>query len=614
MQQLANNRWIALAELVFTISLGALIVLQPKWGAWLGVLILLPILLRLLAGRNVLKLPGFVVPVGLVIITAVIGVWAAYDRQAAFEKFWVIVGAVAIFSALANQPRVNLGVVASLVGLMGVLITVIFIFTNDWKTQSSDLDLIRSVGEWVTAIRPAVAQQGLSPNFTGGLLAILAPIPFAFAYHAWKKNHLIQAILSAGMGLIILIGLFLTSSRGAWLAIVAGIGIWLLWRSSEYLAFKAKKSPFLIFGLLLLILILPLTWLVSVLPGGIVGAAERLPGLPTGESRYDLAINTMKLIGDYPFTGGGLRSFAGQYSQYMLVIPFFSYAYSHNFYLDVIFEQGFIGGLSILAIIAAAVWGLMAKSGSIPKSTLAAAMSGAVMISTFTLLIHGFVDDPLYGEIGSPLLFLIPGFAILLSHDILQDGAGETSAEVLPGQQKLIMGIQSRYLIPGILLILVLFGFILFRKPLFSSWYADIGAVQMAKWDLSNWPRDLWNADEDVSELDSTRELFHQAASLNPGQRTAWHRLGLIAMQAREFEIAQVQLENAHQIDPVHRGIRKSLGYVYAWNGEFDQAYRMLEGIGEAMDEMGVYAWWWREHARPDLANQAENLAHLLKP
>jgi tetratricopeptide (TPR) repeat protein len=212
------------------------------------------------------------------------------------------------------------------------------------------------------------------------------------------------------------------------------------------------------------------------------------------------------------------------------------------------------------------------------------------------------------------LLFLIPGFAILLSHDILPDDAGETGAEASSSQKKLIMGIQRRYLIPGVLLILVLFGLILFRKPLFSSWYADIGAVQMAKRDLSNWPRDQWNADEDVSGLDSTRDLFHQAASLNPDQRTAWHRLGLIAMQAREFENAQVELENAHQIDPVHRGIRKSLGYVYAWNGEFDQAYGMLEGIGEAKDEMGVYAWWWREQARPDLADQAEYLAHLLKP
>jgi O-antigen ligase len=614
MQQLANNRWFALAELIFTISLGALIVLQPKWGAWLGVLVLIPVLLRLLSGRTVLKLPLFIVPVGLVLITAATGVWAAYNQEAAIEKLWVIVGAVAIFSALANQPRVNLGVVASLVGLMGVLIAFIFIFTNDWKTQSSDFELIRNAGEWITAIRPPVTLRGLSPNFTGGLLAIIVPIPFAYAYHAWKEDHLVQTILSAGMGLIILIGLFLTSSRGAWLALVVGTGTWLLWRGSEYLALKARKSPFLIFGLLLLILVLPLIWLVSILPGGIVGVAERLPGLPTGESRYGLATNTLKLIGDYPFTGGGLRSFAGQYSQYMLVIPYFSYAYSHNFYLDVIFEQGFIGGLSILVIIAAALWRLMTKSGSIPRSTLSSRMSGAVIISTFIILIHGLADDPLYGEVGSPLLFLIPAFAILLSHDILREDGGETTAAAFSVPQPSTKGIRRRYLLPGIVLILVLSGIILFRKPIVSSWYANLGAVQMAKQDLLNWPQDQWNADADVSALDSARELFHQAAALNPGQRTAWHRLGLISLQARRFEVAQLELEEAHQIDPEHRGIRKSLGYVYAWNGAFDQAYQMLEGIGEAKEEMGVYVWWWRENARPDLADQAENLAHLLKP
>jgi hypothetical protein len=77
--------------------------------------------------------------------------------------------------------------------------------------------------------------------------------------------------------------------------------------------------------------------------------------------------------------------------------------------------------------------------------------------------------------------------------------------------------------------------------------------------------------------------------------------------------MAEGELERAYLTDPEHRGIKKSLGYVYAWNGEITRAAHFLEGIGEAPDEMEVYAWWWRENNEPGLADQAGDLARLLK-
>ncbi|MGB5844108.1 MAG: O-antigen ligase family protein [Anaerolineales bacterium] len=612
MQQLVNNRWFALSEFIFATAIGALILIQPQWGGWLVILILLPWLFRLISGRITFEKTAFVIPIGLIVITAAIGVWAAYDHQAAIEKLWVIIGAVAVFVALVNQPRANLGVVASLVGLMGVFIAIIFLFTNDWHTQSSDLELIKRAGDWIMANRPPVNKVVLTPNFAGGLLAILAPIPFALGIHAWRKGNLVQTILSIGMGMVILTALFLSSSRGAWLALFVGIGLWLLWRFSMYLSLKAKKSPILLFGLLLLIILLPLLWVISIFPGGVVELAERLPGLPTGGSRYDLAVNTGKLIGDYPFTGGGLRSFPGQYSQYMLVTPFFLFAYSHNFYLDVIFEQGFLGGLAILVIIVSAAWLLMAKAGSSPKSTLTTRLSAAVIISTFVILLHGLVDDPLYGDLGSPLLLLVPGMALLLAGDYPVVSDKESRAESDDPRKNVSGRALNKIIIPSIVVILTLAGIAIFRKPIFASWYSNLGAAQMAKWELANWPKDQWNADSDVSPLEPAQQLFDKAVSIDPDQRTAWHRSGLIAMQMRDFDAAQVELEQALKIDPEHNGIRKSLGYVYVWNGHLDQAASLLEGIDEAKDEMEAYAWWWGENKRPDLADQAIKMAQIL--
>jgi len=613
MRQLISNRWFALAEFIYTAVIGAAIVLRPQWGGWLVILVLLPWLIRLASGRFTFEKTAFVIPIMLILITAAVGVWAAYDQQAAIEKLWVIIGAVAVCIALVYQPRANLGVVASLVGLMGVFIAIIFLFTNDWHTQSSDFELIKSAGDWIMANRPPVNKVGLTPNFAGGLLVILVPIPFALGIHAWREGKPVNSIYAIGMVIVILVGLLLTSSRGAWIALLGGIGLWLLWRFSMYLSVKAKKSPFLIYGLLLLIVILPLLWVISILPGGIVGLAEWVPGLPTGGSRYDLAVNTGKLIGDYPFTGGGLRSFPGQYSQYLLVTPYFLFAYSHNFYLDVIFEQGFVGGLAILIFIAGAAYLLMAKSGKSSKSSLSWLLSGAVITSTFVILLHGLVDDALYGELGSPLLLLIPGLAILLTMETLPTTGEEPINEVPDLSSNHSRSSFTKLLIPGVLVAAILLGVFVFRKPIFASWYANLGAVQMAKYDLANWPQDQWNADSQVSQLESAQQLFDKAAALNPNQRTAWHRSGLIAAQARNFDTAQDELERAHIIDPAHRGIKKSLGYIYAWNGQFDQAALLLEEIDEAKDEMEVYAWWWEENNQSELADLADDMARILK-
>ena len=609
MQQLFSNRWFALAEFAYTVIISGVIFMCPQWGSWLVILVLLPWLAHLVFGRISFERTAFVIPIAIFIITAGIGVWAAYDQQGAIEKLWVILGAVAVFAVLVIQPKENLGVVAGLVGLMGVFIAIIFLFTNDWHSQSSDLELIKRAGNWITAVRPPVEELIITPNFAGGLLAILVPIPIAISIHYWQEGRKVKFILAVGMVITILVGLFLTSSRGAWIALLIGVGLWLLWRFSQYLAFKAKKSPWLIFGLLLLITVLPLVWIISVMPGGIVAMADRIPGLPTGGSRYELSVNTGKLIEDYPFTGGGLRSFPGQYSRYILVIPYFLYAYSHNFYLDVIFEQGIIGGFALLAAIFSAGFVLMQKDKSLPRKSISCWLSAAVITSTFVMLVHGFVDDPLYGGLGSPLLLLIPGFAILLSFDFFQSEMGEGPNPTGDNTQSKLTKVRF----PVALALLVLLGILIFEKPLLASWYANMGAVEMAKSDLADWPQNQWNANPDVSGLESAQQDFNQAVNLDQSQRTAWHRSGLISAQGRDFDKAQTELERAYLIDPEHRGIKKSLGYVYAWNGEITRAAHLLEGIGEAPDEMEVYAWWWRENNEPGLADQAEDLARLLK-
>jgi hypothetical protein len=610
MQQLVGNRWFALGDLLIVFAYGAVVTIWPQLGGWLVVFVLLPWLFRIVSGRVTFEKSVFIVPLALIVITAGIGVWAAYDQQAAWGKFWIIIGAVAVFTALVSQPRANLGVIASLVGLMGVIIAIIFILNNKWNIQSSDLGVINRAGGWIMANRPSIGSLSLSPNFVGGLLAILVPIPFALGLYSWKKGDRAKAILSLAMGMMVLIGLFLTSSRGAWIALFLGMAVWVLWKVSVYLSVKIRKPSQLVFILLVFLFLIPVLWWIGTFPGGVVGLADRLPGSASGESRFDLAINTARLIGDYPFTGGGLRSFPGLYSQYIMVTPYFLFSYSHNLYLDLFLEQGLLGGIAILSVVLGGAWMLIRRAREARENSLITYIAEAVLVGILIMLLHGMVDNPLYGDTGTPLLLLLPALAIMLANTenpplTMTDQSQGTG---YPSKDSRI----KRIVIPGIVLIVFFSVIATFQRSLFAIWYSNLGAVEMSRIELMNWPINKWNDNPDVAPLIKAENLFYTTLIHNPNQRTARHRLGLVAMQERDFIRAQYELERAYDIDPEHRGIRKALGYTYVWMGNLNDAAMMLIGVHEAESEMEIYSWWWGDRERQDLSAQATEMARLL--
>ena len=143
-----------------------------------------------------------------------------------------------------------------------------------------------------------------------------------------------------------------------------------------------------------------------------VELANHLPGLPHGSSRLELARGALDLIADFPFTGGGLGAFAGLYSQYVMVIPHFLFNYSHNFYLDVALEQGLLGLLAFVVVILGSAWLLVKSIYLSPGTNNSHSISTAVLASLLVVILHGLVDDALYGNQATPQLFLLPGMAI----------------------------------------------------------------------------------------------------------------------------------------------------------------------------------------------------------
>jgi tetratricopeptide (TPR) repeat protein len=160
---------------------------------------------------------------------------------------------------------------------------------------------------------------------------------------------------------------------------------------------------------------------------------------------------------------------------------------------------------------------------------------------------------------------------------------------------------------------LALFLFIAINlNGLRSAWYADLGAMQMAKTELIGFPTNEWTDPAIATEFEEAGTLLRSALDADPLNRTADHRLGLISMLQGDFLSAASYLEKAYAAAPDHRGIIKSLGYCYVWLGDREKALLLLREIPEAKDELDVYVWWWDTQGRHDLSvNATRQLAYL---
>lgn len=610
---IAEERWLRLADLFLALIVGVAWSLSAGAIGWSPLLIMaLPWIIRLSLARSPFFSTSSDFFMLVFLMTAAIGVWASYDRSVAWGKFWVMAGAILIYYALARQVQEDVWLSAGALAVVGAVIAGYFLLTHDWQAWPADIKILTRIGLRWMVIRPEFSAPRLHPNIAGGIMASLAPFSIAFGRFAWRRQRVGLFGLAVVAGILILAGLLLTSSRAAWLALVSAAGIWALWWLSRPLSAVLRLKRTTLFVLMLVATIglgLAASYTFS---GGPATVIAGLPGPNRAMSRMELARDDWNLIGDFPLTGGGLASFAGLYSQYIAVIPFFLFDYGHNLYLDVALEQGAIGALSMIAILSAATWQLAqsifgqsrnpspghGQAGQ-PKLDGIDLFRWATLVAVVTMGLHGLVDDAFYGGRGTPFLFILPGMAVAVS--------GRQS--LLPGR---FSRNKARLVILAAVSIMVLGITLGFGRTLRATWYANLGAVQMARVELAGWPTGEWDDGSQVNRLAPAADRFERSLQLNPRNRTAHHRLGLIALLQQDFNLAVAHLEEAHALDREHRGILKFLGYSYVWAGDLAKAADALAYIPEARDEMDVYSRWWRTQGRLDLAAQAEQMVSYL--
>ena len=95
----------------------------------------------------------------------------------------------------------------------------------------------------------------------------------------------------------------------------------------------------------------------------------------------------------------------------------------------------------------------------------------------------------------------MPGIALVITANN-HHPEGSLNPEVKGGSSSTFLGIRdNKFIFPGILLIILITLAIGFRNTLFANLYANLGAVDMSRAELQNWPLNKWNENPDVSSL-----------------------------------------------------------------------------------------------------------------
>jgi len=357
MRSLTRDRWFPIVDLFLAAAAGLLWYGSGgKLGALVLTIALIPWGIRLLAGRFPVKRTPLDAPMLLFLLTAVVGTFTAYDREMALGKFWVLLGAILIYYALAAQSRRDVWLIAGAMGPLAAALALYFVLTNNWQLWPAEIGVLNQFGLALMTIRPTLPLPVLHPNTLGGMMALLLPFVVAFWLYARRIRRIRLMNFTAVCGIIAVGGLFLTSSIGAWLALAISLGIWYLWEASPQISRRTGVSRRTVFG------VLALTGLL----GGFLVVGLLL--MDDAAARLELIRQSLRLVADFPITGSGLATFPALYAQYIQVTPFFFAAYS-NLFVDVWLELGLLGLLSLLFVWGFSLWRMIDFARKRSRST-----------------------------------------------------------------------------------------------------------------------------------------------------------------------------------------------------------------------------------------------------
>jgi hypothetical protein len=450
------------------------------------------------------------------------------------------------------------------------LLAVYFITQYDFANSGDKFGVITQFGTFLNRIAPKLNAPVPHPNNVAGILEIAFPICLALTVYPRHARATAQSIMLFVLLSIIGLGLVMTASRGAWLAIgIAGALIVLLaWINHDESAKPFLRSRGWLIGLVVV---------AGLIVFGAGPVAHSIGTIQTASGdfpRSELYRQVWGLIQDYAFTGAGLASFPMVYSTYQLLIQVYFLPHAHNIFLQIWIEQGLLGIVAFTWLIVALcrwVWQQRGKMNWLVVGGIGA---------TAAMLVHGLIDAPLwYSDVTTVFLFLpIALTAAGIEKSTMPSPVLTRRAILTSG----LIGVASLASIAAIDL-----------TGLGAMWFANLGAVSETRQELSryNFPNTLVEyvrRDGDFSESES---FFRQALAIDSGNVTANQRMGQLALAHQDYESAKNYFLAADERDPANPVTWQLLGAAYLGLGQIDNAHEYWARFADAPKRLESESW-----------------------
>lgn len=514
------------------------------------------------------------------LLSALLGVWAAYDRHAAWQRFALIALGIAAALAIAWIGQLGGDRFLALTGLgcawLAAAVAGYFLLTYDWQGLGAGkpgFALVYQIGLWIEAHRPAApAPEQIHANVAGGALALLTPLgagATAWCFH--RRQYRLLAWISLLAILLATGAILLTMSRGALVGLAAGLAMaaYLAWRRENPSAQRWRRLGDVLFVALGL--------------AGVAGLELLLGGnAPVDRSTASRPLMwrwAIDLIADYPFTGSGLGSTMMVHATYLLIIHVGFLSHMHNLFLQTGVEQGIPGMATFVALVLLAVANLAVahrRRGSLW-------LIGGALVALAALIVQGTFDAAPYYSRLAAVTYLPLGFALGLTAP--------------PGPAGVASKARSRFSPSTLAAVVALcvaapLAVVLSSRPGQAALQTNLGAVAQTRAELGQYTWPAWPIQDALRrspkiDLGPALARYQAALDLDPRQPSANRRLGQIEMSQGAYDAARMHLETAYQQAPQRQANRFLLGESYAIAGQEAQALDLWRTVSSKL--------WWEE-------------------
>ncbi len=280
-------------------------------------------------------------------------IWSS-DKQVAFLSWFHLIEVVALFFIIISN-KINLKRISFVIILSGVVQSLLAmwqfatqaIYADKWLGISQHLPyqagayvIEGSFGRWLRAYGSFA-----HPNILAGFLAICFFCSiFMYINHKGKPR-----IFFLICNLIISVGIFLSFSRGVWLAVIISYLFWIFWEMKSRIKEKKETKYLFALSLALVLLIISLAIIFRPLLMSRLSGTDRLE-VKSNTQRVNSLKQSWQIITGRESTGVGIGNYLPALHQLEPNLPGWSYEPAHNIYLLIWAELGGFGLIIFLII------------------------------------------------------------------------------------------------------------------------------------------------------------------------------------------------------------------------------------------------------------------------